>query len=149
MTEPSRSRKRSKRQPPECGEFLDAVEGVIPERVGEGIWGCETAWDGERLFAAYEWTCDEGRRTASLRMQWFPGEAKIWLGSLEVAPENTGAGNGTALVNALERAASVIGVQAIRLFSRRTTAEFWQRLGYEPEADPRYLSKTINEPSPT
>ena len=65
------------------------------------------------------------------------------LASLDRRPatENAGAGNGTALVRALEQAACAIGVLSIRLFSRRTTAKFWQRLGYEAEADPRYLAK--------
>lgn len=132
--------------PKTCEPFVTRFEEAVAGRLAGLQWCREHFWNGERLFLSYEWRAAGEETIARLRLQLFPVQGLLWLGSLTVHSAVRGRGIGTFLVRALEQASSGAKVGTIRMFSQRKAAGFWSRLGYRPEQDPRYFVKWADYP---
>ena len=123
--------------------FVTAFEAAAPAVCRQGrLRRHSRAWNGERLFLHYDWTCPNQEAIAVVRLQLFPNKRHLWIGSIEIACPHRGQGLGTTMVRAIEIGAKTQRFETIRLFSRFRATGFWQKLGYQPEADPRYYRKS-------
>ena len=130
--------------PTACSSFAAAFEAWAPLKLGAQPRRGSLAWNGDRLFGHYDWAGEGVGVVAFLRFQVLSHENTVWLGHLEIHPDHRLNGIGSQIVWALEKAAQMQGFAGIRLFSRRRSIGFWQRLGYEAESDPRYFRKTAS-----
>lgn len=133
--------------PASCLPFIDVFWHCAPSQLAGGPRRNEFTWNGERLFAHFDWVSAREGAIAFVRLQLLPAEGRIWLGSLEVHAEFRGRGIGASIVRSIEEAAAAQHISMIRLFSRQKSTGFWLRMGYEREHDPRYMRKTTFGPA--
>ena len=126
--------------PGAADRFVRRFEQTAPGSLAGGRrQGC-TEWNGDHLGLHYDWSSKSAGMIAMVRLNLDPAARELWLGAVEVHPFFRRRRYGTRIVGAVETAAQV-EMGRIRLFSRFVSTGFWQRLGYQPEADPRYFTK--------
>jgi len=125
--------------------FIRRFEHAAPDCLAGGRrQGCAD-WKGDHLGLHYDWHSKSAGTIAMVRLNLEPATRELWLGAVEVHSFFRGRQFGTRIVEAIETAACV-EMRRIRLFSRFVSTGFWQRLGYQQEADPRYFTKFFSSP---
>ncbi|MDF1816042.1 MAG: GNAT family N-acetyltransferase [Verrucomicrobiales bacterium] len=118
-------------------------EQSFPVTLGQGRIQIERAWNGERVFLYISWNNEDDEQIASTKIQFYPYQKLVWIGSIHVHPHHRENGLGVQIVDAIEAQSKREKVETIRLFTRRSAYGFWEKLGYHPEEDSRYLRKNL------